>query len=720
MARSRRRVLPDTVGVGGLLLALLTSTLVALVPTANAAEPSVASFVTMNRPGLSQVWRPGDGLITVTGSATEGVSVDLTWDVPGAGSYRMDFRAPAGERLTPGAYENAAESGTAGPGQPQISLTGFDDTSCERQFGRFTVHDITDDLSRFWLTYERRCPGLDAATFGEVRINVPTQPGLISTASRVEWPADYPGSAREMHLELLNTGTEPIDLSAPEIAGDPDFTVGQDNCATIAAAARCRIALRFTAVQAGDRVATLTLDPSGAAAIEVPLRGRGFPGNTVWQAFGDRGNSMLRGSLSAAPGDGRFYVEGTTEQVRIQVWPANHFQWALTFTAPAGGALSAGTTLRTGPGETGAMSVRSVGRTCTPGPGNFTLHELEFDEVGNVQSVAVTFEDRCLGDTGSLFGTLAIRAVSDPQPLPGFAGRAPGPVFSLKALPAFDEVSLTWGALTPPDHAAMVVRGAEGTVAPATAAAGFAVPFSEVRSTYYVDNTAVAKRLRPGVAHSFSVFVRDEEGLVSPPTSITVGASAVTLKASTRTVRYWDQITFTGMLRSAAGSAVPGQPVEVWCRVPGTTRLFHVGTATTGTGGAYRLTFGPGRIYEYFAFYDGSAAAGLGDVSSGVRVGVAMGVEAADNVGYSVLLGRSFKIGTVVGPSSAGKPVKLQEKIRGKWVTIATKRLRRDNPTVFTVKPTTAGNHKYRVFMPGNRNYADGVSKELKIYVSRT
>jgi hypothetical protein len=124
--------------------------------------------------------------ITFNNSNTTYVSFQvLTFD---QSWWFLEFAAPIGEPLVPGAYEGAARAAFRAPSQPGIDISG-DGRGCNTITGRFVVQEIVFGpagyVERFHVTFEQHCEGGDPALFGEFRVVNPPPPPLLEVGAAV-------------------------------------------------------------------------------------------------------------------------------------------------------------------------------------------------------------------------------------------------------------------------------------------------------------------------------------------------------------------------------------------------------------------------------------------------------------------------------------------------------------------------------------------------------
>jgi hypothetical protein len=179
-------------------------------------------------------------------------------------------------------------------------------------------------------------------------------------------------------------------------------------------------------------------------------------------------------------------------------------------------------------------------------------------------------------------------------------------------------------------------------------------------------------------------------------------------------VAYGDKFTLTGRLMNLGASwPISGAKVKIYAvHVPSGAEAL-LATTTTGPRRYYTFPFDPAATYRYRAEYAGGGEL-MGTVSNRVDVRVAMRVEIASEA-RSVRVGTTFRIGTAVYPANPGAIVRLQKMSGGNWKTIATKALRKDRATIFTVPAPGRYDARYRVTTPGDGYRVAGQSKVIKV-----
>ena len=414
----------------GLLISLgLVATSIAGLPAATgagAAAPRPSTdFVTMDSApghgpgeGRSLSWSGGE----ITSVHAAGAFLDIQTE---GGGWNWTFRAPEGQRLRPGSYENADGSMIAGR-RPGL-LVGGDGSGCNEAHGRFRVLELAADLSRIWILYEHRCQNDDPslAAWGEIRIGMPdVGPDLTLLPETLRVPAWYPGlDAVAQPVMVFNTGSTPLTVSSAAVtAGETDFSVGGvDGCTDLAPRESCRVLVGFRPSVAGTRTGTLRLTTS-AGARDVPLTGYGFPGTTELRL-----ENGVATSYVATPDKWTMSGGAVERRVRFDVreprYAGDHVDVA--FTAPEGG-FRAGRTYSTCCTDVGPSMSLGVNGRAIGGTGSFTVHEVAYDAEDELQRFSASFRKH--GGTGGWYvGSIAWRATTPPSmpPIPTESDAAP-------------------------------------------------------------------------------------------------------------------------------------------------------------------------------------------------------------------------------------------------------------------------------------------------------
>lgn len=460
---------------------------------------------------------------------------------------------------------------------------------------------------------------------------------------------------------------------------------------------------------AGRLLALVTLAAGPVVALPAPATAATADpgtGHTSWSTYAPLGYDAEPGADAFGTADAQLEATGDERAVTVEVHRGGGLVVGARFDAGEGAVLT--------PGAASSVPVGMLGSRACAGAegGGFTVQEVEFAE-GQLTRFAATWRHSCSrGAPGAeLRGSVAWQASAPAQPVPGIVGADPEPVLDLAVEPWFQGFGLTWTNPLTPDWKRTIVRAAVGTRNPRTPAEGFA--FYAGRRDRASTNLA-----RPGTTYAISVFTEDTEGRLSEPVFATLHGVHATLATSRARIDYWTGATLRGRLTDAAGP-VGDRTVEVLARRPGGLDWFYVATADVGSDGRWSVPISPGATYDYWVFYRPGHADDptRGDAVAGpVRVTVTHGVDVALDRTRG-RLGTAFEIGTVVGPSSAGRTVHLQRLLGGQWRTVQKKTLYASRATWFTVKPSTRGEFSYRVHKPASAELAAGTSRTVKVTV---
>jgi hypothetical protein len=146
---------------------------------------------------------------------------------------------------------------------------------------------------------------------------------------------------------------------------------------------------------------------------------------------------------------------------------------------------------------------------------------------------------------------------------------------------------------------------------------------------------------------------------------------SISIAASPNPADGHGHVTVSG---SVSGGIVSGVAVQLWQEVVGETKFSQVAQATTDATGAYSIT-APGDVHTNRQWY----------TTTGALQSTSLKEQVAADVTLLVKRGRhSATVRGAVTPSHAGESVRLQRKLRGKWITIAKPKL--DRASNFSVR----------------------------------
>ncbi|HZG95624.1 MAG TPA: fibronectin type III domain-containing protein [Mycobacteriales bacterium] len=270
---------------------------------------------------------------------------------------------------------------------------------------------------------------------------------------------------------------------------------------------------------------------------------------------------------------------------------------------------------------------------------------------------------------------------------------------------------------TSSDVSRYVLRYADGSVAPTTAAAG-ALAYTGLRRT-----GITVSGLTPGRTYSFTAHAVDWAGNVSP-----LAKRAVTIPAMTRlsvaaadtTVRYGTRSVLTATLTNA-GTAGPlaDRPVQLFARrrtTTTTTSWVLVAGATTGPTGVATGSHLPTVHTEYQWRFAGSTRYAPA-ASPGALISVASVVTAALDK-TTMPLGATAELRGAVRPAQAGEKVLLQRQIDGVWTTLTSASLSSTSGYFFPLKPPAKGPRVYRVVKAKDAGNLLGISPVVTLQVT--
>jgi hypothetical protein len=174
--------------VGGSLL------LVAILLVRAAGADAQSTFVSLaSEPGdyigqgQTLLFTPDMATIQASSNVGNG-EVHVTVFPFAGGFWFLDFAAPSGQSLLPGAYEQAERWPFQPPNQPGLSVSG-DGRGCNTLTGRFVVLDAlfgpSGYVQRFHATFEQHCEGAAPALLGEVDIVNPPPPEPLGLSAVV-------------------------------------------------------------------------------------------------------------------------------------------------------------------------------------------------------------------------------------------------------------------------------------------------------------------------------------------------------------------------------------------------------------------------------------------------------------------------------------------------------------------------------------------------------
>jgi hypothetical protein len=306
-----------------------------------------------------------------------------------------------------------------------MAISG-DHRACEVVDGRFDVlsieSDSSDQVTSLWIVFEQHCDRHPQASVGEIRFNVEGDGGQLAiTPRQIRWPDLEAGIARESVPILVgNPASSSVQLGSASIIGAEatSFSIGSDGCSgtVLLAYSTCVIEVTSNDSKLGAARASLLI-PEGDLVHEVALSGWTLSGETTLTMTSDPGDVFGQGqTYNYSSADTSFEVRGTPESFGGQIW-GPETSWEFGFYSEE--ALEIGKTYD-------GMNIDGhPSGYCEDRNGSFTVQELSFTRYGDLEEVAVTFEQRCGTAEASLRGTLHYRYGANHRPL-GPDPSAPG------------------------------------------------------------------------------------------------------------------------------------------------------------------------------------------------------------------------------------------------------------------------------------------------------
>lgn len=330
-----------------------TTTLPALPATALRFVSDAGDFIGQGR---TTTWTPSDGTFRVAGG---GSLVSVDFDGGSSANWSLDFSAPIGAQIAPGAFEGATRYPFESPTGPGLSISGSG-RGCNTLTGRFDVLELATDangvLTRFAADFEQHCEGKVAALRGSIRWN------------------------------SLLPATDTADADADGVVDQ------QDNCRSVANA---------------DQVDSDGNEVGDACDAGTYLRFRSDKGDYI-------GQSLTR---TWFPADGTFVASrtyGDTSNVQINFNGGTSANWSLIFNTPAEvltpGTYTGATRFPFQSPTKPGLSVSGSGRGCNTLTGTFTVHEAVYNADNSVARFSADFEQHCEGKAAALRGSVRYQA----------------------------------------------------------------------------------------------------------------------------------------------------------------------------------------------------------------------------------------------------------------------------------------------------------------------
>lgn len=338
-----------------------------------------------------------------------------------------------------------------------------------------------------------------------------------------------------------------------------------------------------------------------------------------------------------------------------------------------------------------SCSVTVEYRPVTVGPAQATL--LLTDSAGGFTAVTLVGTGLRADDPG------IVRAVGVP----------PGPVAGVFGEADYTDLTLHWYNPTDIDWTDTVVRMTSGTTPPASPDAGTALYVGRSQTVQVTD-------LDPGTPYSFAFFARDAEGFFAPPATLSINATTVSVSANRSRLTFGDPVVFTGVVRDLhTGNPLEFTDVRVFAYDPRANQVLLAGETKAHAGGKYQVAVTPGTTYEYYVVARGDPAH-LGGVSRALTIPVSAAA-VLEPVKKKGKFGTTFLMFGGADPIHTGKPLVLEQKVKGKWKPVQKVKPNRNGVAKFKVKPKTRGKHVYRLSKAATPGVGAGTSRQITIRV---
>lgn len=350
-----------------IMIRMTTLLMVILCFSINLAQAQVVSLILDSEPGdpvgqgQHHEFDQDDGSTIASVNMFQGITVIFTTDTM---NIRMSFAPREGAPFIPGPYEGARRYPFQSPTGPGLTIVS--NAVCGTLYGRFDVYEVElgaqNQILRFSVDFEQHCNSPDTPPLrGQLRINASPQP----------FPAppdqDQDGVPDTIDNCIVTPNASQFDRDR-DLAGDSCDAVFNDT----------RIIL---ASEAGDII------------------GGGIP----FELYPDQGRVTANREVDNA----------------ITIEHRSQSSWLLQFAAADGADLSVGhyANARLYPtqqaGEPG-LNISRFGTECSSLFGSFDVHEVEYNNSGEVLRFFASFEQRCDDPNGpALRGDVRYNASTD-------------------------------------------------------------------------------------------------------------------------------------------------------------------------------------------------------------------------------------------------------------------------------------------------------------------
>ncbi|HUA10763.1 MAG TPA: choice-of-anchor D domain-containing protein [Solirubrobacteraceae bacterium] len=352
----------------------------------------------------------------------------------------LQFASHNGMPLEAGEYAGAESWGSASADTPVLSVSESVEgqgRGCSGEHGRFIVKDVhvnaAERVDRFWALFESYCGDSGGAPLiGEVRVGEPPAETPETTVpTTFTWPATAVGArAKQVPITVIG-GEAGAQVAGVALRGDDagDFRVTSDECegAVLAPGAVCELDIAFTPSAAGTLSAELVVSDASGAKVTVPLTGEGEPPpappmTSSWATLvSETDDPIGAGQDLLIDANEALSLSGDAAGVEAQ-GKLGAETYAFRFAPPAGQELEA-REYTTAEVENAAdegrplLSVSGNGRACPQSFGRFTIKEIHFNDIGEVDRLWALYEQSCeRTDEPALFGEVRVGAPASGAP----------------------------------------------------------------------------------------------------------------------------------------------------------------------------------------------------------------------------------------------------------------------------------------------------------------
>jgi hypothetical protein len=420
-------------------------------------------------------------------------------------TFQFASRDSSNEYLKVGYYGDAQRYPFQDPGQPGISISGFDGAFCSREAGNFEVRDLVlngSEISRIWITYQWFCnkvlPVDEKPVFGEIKLGYPPAAYEVSP-SVVRWPLDTElgKSAVDVPVTVRPTGSTAINVTSVSVTGPTpgSFPIRGHDCTGTLTSAGCTVWIGFAPTTPGPRYARLLVATTAGTAT-ITLDGAGALGHTEWiididHRDGTRADEHLDlpwtlawGSpwdlaAQGAEADGTLW-NFSLRSVQPDLYPEKLAQGGHYVKNPDGTGLN----LSVSRGNAACVALQAtadIANLAVTGPDS-TWDSAQ--PIGRLVVLDLTMDVTCEGNPGDVIHSrLRFHDRSD------FKG--PYKVSNVTAVRDGGSVSLSWTNPPSTDFARTIVRWYPGEIAPGTPDVGNLARFGTTNTVRFSATTTV-------------------------------------------------------------------------------------------------------------------------------------------------------------------------------------------------------------------------------------